>query len=106
MSRAEFRRPPSTEQLKISEARWGHVAGDNESFARPASHEQELRRTVVGFAAGRVEIFEREDAKKGLRKLRVNRFHARWAARPIPACALGLMRERDVARSGASADGP
>jgi putative addiction module component (TIGR02574 family) len=68
MSIAELHKLPSEEKLKIIEALWGDLASDDAAFVSPAWHEDELRKTEADFAAGRVEILDWEDAKKGLRK--------------------------------------
>lgn len=68
MSIAELRKLPPTEKLKIIEALWSDLAGDDESFASPAWHEDALRKTEAEFAAGRIEGLDWEDAKKELRK--------------------------------------
>jgi hypothetical protein len=68
MSIAELRKLPATEKLKIIEALWSDLAADDEAFASPAWHEDALRETEAGFAAGRIEALDWEDAKKELRK--------------------------------------
>ncbi len=68
MSIAELRKLPPTEKLRIIEALWSDLAADEESFASPSWHEEALRKTEAEFAAGRVEIWDWEDAKKDLRK--------------------------------------
>ncbi len=68
MSIAELRKLPPTEKLRIIEALWSDLAGDEESFASPAWHEDALRQTEEEFAAGRIETLDWEDAKKELRK--------------------------------------
>lgn len=68
MSIAELRKLPPTEKLKIIETLWGDLAGDEDSFASPAWHEEELRKTEAEFAAGRIDVLDWENAKKELRK--------------------------------------
>lgn len=68
MSIAELRKLPSVEKLKIIEALWGDLAADADAFESPAWHEEELKKTGVHYAAGRVEALDWEDAKKELRK--------------------------------------
>ena len=68
MSIAELRKLPPTEKLKIIEALWSDLAGDEDSFASPAWHQDALRKTEAEFAARRIESLDWEDAKKKLRK--------------------------------------
>ena len=68
MSIAELRKLPSVEKLKIIEALWGDLAGEEHAFESPAWHEEELKKTEADYAAGRVEALDWEDAKKELRK--------------------------------------
>ncbi len=68
MSIVELRRLPSEEKLKIIEALWSDLASDDEAFASPAWHEDELRKTETEFAAGRIEVLDWDEAKKELRK--------------------------------------
>ena len=68
MSIAELRKLPPTEKLKIIEALWNDLAGDEESLASPAWHEDALRQTEAEFAGGRTEVLDWEAAKKELRK--------------------------------------
>lgn len=67
MSIAELRKLPADEKLKIIEALWSDLAADEDAFASPAWHEQELRKTEAEFAAGRIESVDWEAAKKELR---------------------------------------
>jgi putative addiction module component (TIGR02574 family) len=66
MSIAELRKLPANEKLKIIEALWSDLAADEDSFASPAWHEAELRKTEADFAAGRIESLDWETAKKDL----------------------------------------
>jgi putative addiction module component (TIGR02574 family) len=68
MSIAELRKLPADEKLKIIEALWGDLAADEQAFASPAWHEEELRKTETDFAAGRVEALDWDEAKKELRR--------------------------------------
>jgi putative addiction module component (TIGR02574 family) len=68
MSIAELRKLPTVEKLKIIEALWGDLAADEEAFESPAWHEEELKKTEVDYAAGRIEALDWEEAKKELRK--------------------------------------
>lgn len=68
MSIAEPRKLPAGEKLKIIEALWGDLAGDEDAFESPEWHEAELKKTEADYAAGRIEAIGWEDAKKELRK--------------------------------------
>ncbi len=68
MSIAELRKLPSGEKLKIIEALWGDLAGDEDTFESPGWHEEELKKTEADYAAGRIEAIDWDDAKKELRK--------------------------------------
>ncbi len=68
MSIAELRKLPSVEKLKIIEVLWADLARDEDAFECPAWHEEELKKTEVDFAAGRIEALDWEDAKNELRK--------------------------------------
>jgi putative addiction module component (TIGR02574 family) len=68
MSIAELRKLPPVEKLKIIEALWGDLAGDEDAFTSPAWHEEELKKTEADYAAGRIESLDWEDAKKELRE--------------------------------------
>jgi putative addiction module component (TIGR02574 family) len=68
MGIAELRKLPRDEKLKIIETLWGDLAADDDNFESPAWHADELRKTEVELAAGRVDILDWEDAKKELRK--------------------------------------
>ena len=68
MSIAELRKLPSTEKLKIIEALWSDLAGDEESFVSPPWHEDALRETASKFTEGSIQSFAWEEAKKKLRK--------------------------------------
>ncbi len=68
MSIAELRKLPRDEKLKIIETLWSDLAADEESFASPGWHADELRKTEAQLAAGEVTVLDWEDAKKELRK--------------------------------------
>jgi len=68
MSIAELRQLPPDEKLRIIEALWGDLAADQSSFESPAWHQEELRKTEVDLAAGRVEVLDWSEAKKELRR--------------------------------------
>ena len=68
MSLAELRKLPPSEKLLIIEALWGDLAADEASFASPAWHGDELRKTEAEFAAGRSKILDWAEARKKLRK--------------------------------------
>jgi putative addiction module component (TIGR02574 family) len=68
MSIAELRQLPRVEKLRIIETLWADLARDEDAFESPAWHEEELKKREAGFAAGRIEVLEWEDAKKELRK--------------------------------------
>jgi putative addiction module component (TIGR02574 family) len=64
---ADLLKLPADKKLKIIEALWNDLAADEDAFAGPAWHEQELRKTEADFAAGRVESLDWEAGKKELR---------------------------------------
>ena len=68
MSIAELRKLPPAEKLKIIEALWSDLAGDEAGFESPAWHEEELKKTEADYTAGHIEVLDWEDAKKELRK--------------------------------------
>jgi putative addiction module component (TIGR02574 family) len=68
MSIVELRKLPSREKLKIIETLWADLAADEDAFESPAWHEEELKKTGIDLAAGRIEALDWEDAKKELRK--------------------------------------
>ena len=68
MSIAELRKLPPSEKLKIIEALWSDLAGDQEAVASPAWHEEALRKTEAEYAAGRIDVLDWDAAKKELRK--------------------------------------
>ncbi|MEO6992636.1 MAG: addiction module protein [Lacunisphaera sp.] len=68
MSIAELRKLPTDEKLRIIEALWGDIAAEEASFESPPWHAEELRKTEVELAAGRIEVLGWDEAKKELRK--------------------------------------
>lgn len=68
MSTAELRKLSRAEKLEIIEVLWSDLAADDQTIESPAWHGEELRKTEVDFAAGRIEAVDWEDAKKELRK--------------------------------------
>ncbi|MBI2513403.1 MAG: addiction module protein [Opitutae bacterium] len=68
MSIAELRKLPADEKLKIIEALWSDLAGDEAAFDSPAWHETALRETASDYAAGKIETVDWEAAKKELRQ--------------------------------------
>lgn len=68
MSIAELRKLSPGEKLKIIETLWADIAGDEETFASPNWHEDELKKTEADFQAGKIEMMTWDDAKKELRK--------------------------------------
>ncbi len=68
MGIAELRKLPSADKLSIIETLWSALAADEDSFASPVWHEEELKKTEAAFTAGRGEVLDWEDAKKELRK--------------------------------------
>jgi putative addiction module component (TIGR02574 family) len=67
MSIAELRKLPPVEKLKIIEALWSDLAGDEDAFQSPPWHEEALKKTEAEYNAGRLEVIDWEDAKKELR---------------------------------------
>jgi putative addiction module component (TIGR02574 family) len=68
MSIAELRQLPPDEKLRIIEALWADLSADQDSFASPAWHRDELKKTEAEFAAGRVEALDWTEAKQELRR--------------------------------------
>lgn len=68
MSIAELRKLPAEEKLKIIEALWSDLAGDEAAFESPAWHETALRETAADYETGKAEATDWEAAKKELRK--------------------------------------
>lgn len=68
VSIVELRKLPPTEKLKIIEAPWSDLAGDEGAFASPAWPEDALHKTEAEFATGHIKVLDWDDAKKELRK--------------------------------------
>jgi len=66
MSLAELRLLPPHEKLIIIETLWADLAADEASFASPAWHGEELRKTEAALASGHVETLDWAEAKKEL----------------------------------------
>jgi len=56
----------AVEKLKIIEAIWGDLAGDENSLPNLAWHETEVKDTEEKFLAGSIEILDWQQAKKEL----------------------------------------
>jgi hypothetical protein len=67
MSIAELHNLPAIEKLKIIEALWGDLTGDEDSLPSIFLHEAELRETEEKFMAGRIAMLDWQHAKKILR---------------------------------------
>lgn len=68
MSIAELRKLPADEKLKIIEALWSDLAGDEAAFESPTWHGTALRETAADYEAGKAEAIDWKTAKKELRK--------------------------------------
>ena len=67
MNITELHNLPAVEKLKIIEALWGDLAGDESSLPSLAWHETELKETEEKFLAGNIEVLDWQQAKKELR---------------------------------------
>jgi hypothetical protein len=67
MSIAELHNLPAIEKLKIIEALWSDLAGDEDSLPNLPWHEAELKKTQEKFMAGSIEMLDWQHAKKVLR---------------------------------------
>jgi Putative addiction module component len=67
MSITELRKLPAIEKLKIIEALWGDLVGDEDSLPPLSWHETELKETEEKFLSGSSEILDWQQAKKELR---------------------------------------
>ena len=67
MTITELHQLPAIEKLKIIEALWGDLAGDEGSLPPLPWHEAELKETEEKFLAGSIELLDWEQAKKELR---------------------------------------
>jgi hypothetical protein len=66
MDITELHNLPAVEKLKIIEALWGDLVGDESSLPNPALHETELKETEEKFQAGSIEVLDWQQAKKEL----------------------------------------
>lgn len=67
MSITELHKLPALEKLKIIEALWGDLVGDEDNIPNLSWHETELKETEENFLAGTIEVIEWQQAKKELR---------------------------------------
>jgi hypothetical protein len=67
MSITELHQLTAIEKLKIIEALWGDLAGDEASLPPLSWHETELNETEKKFQASGVQIVDWQQAKKELR---------------------------------------
>jgi len=66
MNITELHNLPAVEKLKIIEALWGDLVGDESSLPNLAWHETELKETEEKFQAGSIEVLDWQQAKKEL----------------------------------------
>ncbi|NOQ36790.1 MAG: acyl-protein synthetase [Methylococcaceae bacterium] len=64
MNIAELHELPSIEKLKIIEALWSDLAGDESSLNSFSWHETELKKTESEFLAGNIEAVDWQQAKQ------------------------------------------
>ena len=67
MNITELHNLPAVEKLKIIEALWGDLVGDESSLPNLSWHESELKETEEKFLAGGIEVLDWQLAKKKLR---------------------------------------
>lgn len=67
MSIAELHKLSAVEKLKIIEALWGDLVGDEDNLSSPSWHETELIKTEKEFLSGDIEALNWQQAKKELR---------------------------------------
>lgn len=67
MSISELHNLSAIEKLKIIEALWGDLAGDEDSLPSLSWHEAELKKTEEELLAGHIEVLDWQQAKKELR---------------------------------------
>ena len=67
MNITELHNLSAVEKLKIIEALWGDLAGDESSLPSLSWHETELKETEEKFLAGSIEVFDWQQVKKELR---------------------------------------
>lgn len=67
MGITELHKLPAVDKLRIIEALWGDLVGDEDNFPQLSWHEAELKETEKEFLAGSIEILDWQQAKKELR---------------------------------------
>ncbi len=67
MSIEELHKLSAVEKLKIIEALWGDLVGDEDNLSSPSWHETELMKTEKKFLSGDIEVLDWQQAKKVLR---------------------------------------
>ncbi len=67
MTITELHKLPAIEKLKIIEALWGDLAGDEASLPPLSWHETALKETEEKFMSGSIELLDWQQAKKELR---------------------------------------
>jgi len=67
MSIEELHKLSAVEKLKIIEALWGDLVGDEDNLSSPSWHETELIKTEKKFLSGDNEVLDWQQAKKALR---------------------------------------
>ena len=67
MNITELHNLPAVEKLKIIEALWGDLAGDESSLPNLAWHEAGLKETEEKYLTGDIEVLDWQLAKKQLR---------------------------------------
>jgi len=67
MSIAELHKLSAVEKLKIIEALWGDLVGDEDNLPSPSWHETELIKTEKKLLSGDIEVLDWQQAKKDLR---------------------------------------
>ncbi len=67
MSIEELHKLSAVEKLKIIEALWGDLVGDEDNLSSPSWHETELIETEKEYLSGDIEALDWQQAKKELR---------------------------------------
>ncbi len=67
MNITELHNLSAVEKLKIIEALWSDLVGDESSLPSLSWHETELKETEEKFQAGSIEVLDWQQAKKELR---------------------------------------
>jgi len=67
MSIAELHKLSAVEKLKIIEALWGDLVGDEDNLPSRSWHETELIETEKNFLSGDIEVLDWQQVKKELR---------------------------------------